>query len=121
MTVPAPLVTLADSVTFCAAVLKVTVAFAAAVVVALAVIVSVCVLSLLASKFVVPLYAAVMVYVPVAVPAGRTNVALAAPEATVPDVTGVPMVVPPCETVNVTVPELTGPDELVTVAVRGTF
>ena len=31
------------------------------------------------------------------------------------------MVVPPCETVNVTVPELTVPEALVTVAERVTF
>ena len=58
---------------------------------------------------------------PDAVLAGSTNVALAAPAVTVPEVTGVPMVVPPCETVKDTVPELTGPEGLVTVADKVTF
>jgi hypothetical protein len=48
-------------------------------------------------------------------------VALAAPEATVPEVTGVPIVVPPCETVKVTVPVFTAPLPLVTVADKVTF
>jgi hypothetical protein len=52
------------------------------------------------------------------VPAGKENMALAAPEATVPEVTGVPIVVPPWETVKVTAPELTVPERLVTVADR---
>ena len=47
--------------------------------------------------------------------------ALAAPAATVPEVTGDPIVVPPCETVKVTVPALTVPAALVTVAERVTF
>ena len=62
-----------------------------------------------------------MVYAPTAVPPGRTKVALAAPEVTVPEVTGEPMVVPPCETVNVTVPVFTAPEALVTAAERVTF
>jgi hypothetical protein len=53
--------------------------------------------------------------------AGNTNVALAAPDVTVPEVTGVPIVVPPCDTVNVTVPVFTVPDALVTVADSVTF
>ena len=56
-----------------------------------------------------------------AVLAGSTKVALAAPDVTVPDVTGDPTVVPPCDTVNVTVPTFTVPAPLVTVAVSGTF
>jgi hypothetical protein len=48
-------------------------------------------------------------------------VALAAPDATVPEVTGVPTVVPPCDTVNVTVPAFTVPLPLVTVADNVTF
>jgi hypothetical protein len=40
---------------------------------------------------------------------------------TVPEVTGVPTVVPPCDTVNVTVPVFTVPLPLVTVAVNVTF
>jgi hypothetical protein len=40
---------------------------------------------------------------------------------TVPDVTGTPIVVPPCETVKVTVPLLTVPEALVTVADKVTF
>jgi hypothetical protein len=55
------------------------------------------------------------------VPAGTENVALAAPDATVPEVTGVPIVVPPFETVNVTVPALTVPAPLVTLADKVTF
>ena len=47
--------------------------------------------------------------------------ALAAPDATVPEVTAVPMVVPPCDTVKVTVPALTVPAPLVTVADKVTF
>ena len=62
-----------------------------------------------------------IVYDPAPVPAGSTNTALAAPPVTVPEVTGVPMVVPPCDTVNVTLPALTVPPELTTVAVRVTF
>ena len=54
-------------------------------------------------------------------PPGKTNVALAAPDVTVPEVTGEPIVVPPCETVNVTVPAFTVPEPLVTVAERVTF
>jgi len=41
-------------------------------------------------------------------PPGNTYAALPAPEVTVPEVTGAPMVVPPCETVKVTVPVFTG-------------
>ena len=62
-----------------------------------------------------------MVYAPATVPPGRTKVALAAPEVTVPEVTGEPIVVPPCETVKVTVPVLTVPEALVTVADKVTF
>src|SRR6476469_2407334 len=53
-----------------------------------------------------------MVYVPALTPL-REKLAVAAPAATVPDVT-VPMVLGPCFTVNVTVPSLT-------VAVEGLF
>ena len=120
-TVPDPLVTVADSVTFWLLALNVAVALVPAVVVAPAPTVSVCVASLLVARFVVPLYAAVIVYVPAAVLPGSTNVALAAPAATVPEVTGVPIVVPPCDTVNVTVPVFTVPEVLVTVADRVTF
>jgi len=52
---------------------------------------------------------------------GSTNVALAAPAATVPDVTALPIGVPPCSTVNVTVPTFTAPAGLVTVALSVTF
>jgi hypothetical protein len=96
-------------------------AFAAVVAVALAPTLRVCVLSLLVARFVVPLYTAVIVYAPTAVPPGNTYAALAAPEVTVPEVTGAPMVVPPCETVKVTVPVFTVPAGLVTVAERVTF
>jgi hypothetical protein len=120
-TVPAPLVTVADNVTFWLLLLKTAEAFAPVVVVEPAPTVSVCVLSVLALRFPVPLYAAVIVYVPAAVFAGNTNVAPAAPDVTVPDVTGVPIVVPPCETVNVTVPVFTAPEALVTVADNATF
>jgi hypothetical protein len=96
-------------------------AFAPVVVVAPAPTVNVCVLSLLAVRFAVPLYAAVIVYVPAAVFAGNTNVALATPDVTVPEVTGVPIVVPPWDTVNVTVPVFTVPDALVTVDDSVTF
>jgi hypothetical protein len=64
----------------------------------------------------------VIVYDPTDVFAGSTNVAPALPDATVPDVTGLPTVVPPCDTVNVTVPAFTVPPVvLVTVAVKATF
>jgi hypothetical protein len=62
-----------------------------------------------------------MVYDPAAVPAGMEKVALAAPDATVPEVTVAPTCVPPCDTVKDTVPELTAPAGLVTVADRVTF
>jgi hypothetical protein len=52
---------------------------------------------------------------------GNTNTALAAPLATVPDVTAEPTCVPPCDTVNVTVPTFTAPAPLVTVAASVTF
>ena len=54
-------------------------------------------------------------------PPGSTKVALAAPPATVEEVTGTPMVVPPWLTVNVTVPAFTVPPPLVTVAESATF
>ena len=58
---------------------------------------------------------------PAAVLPGSTKVALAVPVVTVPEVTGVPMVVPLCETVKVTVPALTVPAPLVTLAESVTF
>jgi hypothetical protein len=121
LTAPAPLVTVADNVTFWLLELKLAEAFTAAVVVAAAVTNSVWVLSLLVAKFPAALYTAVIVYDPAAVLAGSANVALAAPDATVPEVTGDPIVVPPCDTVNVTVPALTVPAPLVTVADNVTF
>ena len=57
-----------------------------------------------------------MVYEPTGVPAGTEKTALVEPELTIPEVTDVPICVPPFVTVNVTVPELTMPDGLVTVA-----
>jgi hypothetical protein len=101
--------------------LKTALALVAAVVVAAGVTDSVWVLSLLLLNPPAPLYAAVIVYDPTEAPPGNMNVALAAPDATVPDVTGDPIVVPPCDTVNVTVPALTVPDPLVTVADKVTF
>ena len=53
-------------------------------------------------------------------PAGRTYVAAAAPALTL-TVTGEPMTVVPLRMVKVSVPSLTVPAALVTVAVRGTF
>src|SRR5579884_1199041 len=58
-----------------------------------------------------------MLYTPGAVPPGTLIWALAAPFVTVPEVTGVPMPA----TLNVTVPSLTVPPLLVTVADRVTF
>jgi len=52
---------------------------------------------------------------------GTVNDALAAPAATVPDVTALPITVAPCVTVNVTVPALTVPAPLVTVAASVTL
>jgi hypothetical protein len=52
---------------------------------------------------------------------GNVNDALAAPAVTVPDVTGLPITVAPCFTVNVTVPTFTAPAPLVTVAVNPTL
>jgi hypothetical protein len=120
-TAPAPLVTIAVSVTFWLLALKLADAFAAAVVVAAVFTVSVCVLSLLPANPPPALYVAVIVYAPAAVFAGNTNVALAAPPVTVPDVTGDPTAVPPCDTANVTVPAFTVPAPLVTVAASVTF
>jgi len=102
-------------------VLKFADALAAVVVVGAPFTVNVCVLSLLDAKPALPLYAAVMVYGPTAVLPGSTNVALAAPAVTVPEVTGEPIVVAPCVTVNVTVPAFTVPAVLVTVADSVTF
>ena len=61
LTVPEPLVTVADRVTFCAALLNVTEVFEAAVVVAPEPTVKVWVLSLLGSRLLVTLKAAVIV------------------------------------------------------------
>ena len=61
-----------------------------------------------------------MVYGPPAVPAGKTYVALAAPAATFA-ITGVPIGVMPLRIVKVSVPSLTVPAELLTVALSGTF
>jgi len=108
-TVPCALVTVADSVTFWLLALKFADAFAAVVVVAAPFTVSVWVLSVLVAKFPPALYTAVIVYGPTVVLPGRTNVALAAPAVTVPEVTGEPIVVAPCVTVNVTVPAFTVP------------
>jgi hypothetical protein len=44
---------------------------------------------------------------PTGVLAGNVKLALAAPAVTAPDVTGLPITVAPCNTVNVTVPEFT--------------
>jgi hypothetical protein len=63
----------------------------------------------------------VIVYEPTAVFPGSTKVAPALPDVTVPDVTALPTVVPPCDTVNVTVPTFTAPAPLVTVADSDTF
>ena len=60
------------------------------------------------------------VYAPPAVPPGSAKLAVAAPFVTVPETTGVPMVVAPCVTVKVTVPSLTGTTDE-TVALRVTF
>jgi hypothetical protein len=60
-TAPAPLVTVAASVTFWLLALKLAVAFAATVVVAAVPTLRVCVLSLLAANPPAPLYAAVIV------------------------------------------------------------
>ena len=54
-------------------------------------------------------------------PPGNVNEALAAPAATVPDVTALPITVAPCFTVNVTVPTFTAPAPLVTVAANVTL
>ena len=121
MTVPDALVTVADSVTVWTAELALVVTFAAVVTVAAGRMDSVCVLSLLGAKLPPPRLEAEIVYEPAAAPPGMENVAVAAPEATVPEVTGVPSVVPLCETVKVTVPALTVPPPLVTVADRVTL
>jgi len=101
-------------------VLKFAAALAAMVVVR-PITVNVWVLSLLVAKFPPALYTAVIVYGPTAVFPGSTNVALAAPLVTVPEVTGEPIVVAPCVTVKVTVPAFTVPCPLVTVAESVTF
>jgi hypothetical protein len=101
--------------------LEVADAFAAVVVVAAGVTVNVCVVSVLVRKLAPGLYTAVIAYEPAAVLAGNTKVALAVPDVMAPEVTGVPMVVPPCDTENVTVPAFTVPATLVTVAESATF
>src|SRR5690242_2648876 len=61
-----------------------------------------------------------MVYAPAPAPTGRGYTTLATPFATGLEVVGVPIMIPPWKTVNVTVPSFTGPDGLVTVADRVT-
>ena len=72
LTVPAALVTVALRGTFCAPPLKVAEAEAAAVALAAALTTRDCDLSVYPTKLVVPLYTALMMYVPPGVPAGRT-------------------------------------------------
>ena len=60
-----------------------------------------------------------MMYVPMPIPAGKLYAAAAAPAETL-TVTGVPITVVPSRIVKVSVPSLTTPAGLLTVAVRGT-
>ena len=59
-------------------------------------------------------------YDPIAVPPGKVKFADAVPAATVADVTGEPIVVPPLFTVNVTVPPAPVPAPDVTFALKAT-